>query len=136
MKIRNNPDDFKPKLIDPLFTIQLMAYISEEQNTCQKYANELLANGWNIYAVNQKRGRCYEYAATITIPVWAVKRGTDYLNYYLSHELAHAKAGCKNDHNSIFMQAFKSICEEKNWHYEIPYKGYTAILNGIAPLDF
>jgi hypothetical protein len=131
----NCPLDFKPKLIDVSKTAILLGHIDSVKNPCNIYAESLLSDGWSIYVVGQQRGRCYWYQQVITIPAWAFAKGDGYINYYLSHELAHAKAGYKAGHGPLFMQAFRSLCDEENQHHEIGYMTKQAILAGVIPPD-
>lgn len=119
-------------------TTSLIMDADGSSNKAHRYANLLMEQGWEIFVVDQGAGRCYYSKRLITIPAWAYKKGAAYTNYYLAHELAHAKAGPKAKHGPEFMAAFKSLCEPENWHYELGYKPQHATKAGIMviPEDF
>lgn len=94
---------------------------------------ELTSSGWEIFAVDQQRGRCYYLDKVITVPVWAIqsnKKG--YWIYYLSHELAHACCGYDAKHGLQFQEKLKEICPEEYQHYELDYKPAFASAAGIT----
>lgn len=91
--------------------------------------------GYAIHVVDQNRGRCYYRDRVITIPLFAIRRTTEYKIWYLSHEMAHAyvnlKGKCDN-HGPNFMQELISICPENAIHHEIGYKPRNAAAAGIV----
>lgn len=91
----------------------------------------LEAQGWVFYVVDQTRGRCYYQPRIITIPLWATKKSKDYLDWYVSHEIAHTYARGDN-HGQKFMSELKRLCPEDSIHYEITYKPRNAIAAGIS----
>jgi predicted metal-dependent hydrolase len=97
-----------------------------------EFYKQVSATGWKVWIVDSIRGYCNHSRKEITVPTWAVNRGTDYYNYYLSHELAHIFAGYVNQHNHIFMQEFKRVCPESFWKYELEYKPRNASKAGIG----
>lgn len=128
--------------LDTSFTFQIEEASATSSKAIQ-IANELSQEGWRIYVVDQKCGRCYYQAGVITIPSWAFARDKrpsykGYLNWYLSHELAHAYAGPAAGHGPEFMKNMKAICDPANWKYELNYKPAFAAAAGILdiPEDF
>lgn len=106
-------------------------------------------NDWRMYAVDQKRGRCYYHRRTITIPIWALQREqkeANYLSWYISHELAHMfswreDAKAEDGHGPNFMRWLKFICPEHCQHYEYNYKPRNAMaagvsMSGLSGIDF
>jgi hypothetical protein len=94
---------------------------------------ELKNKGWQVFAVDQQRGRCYYSDKVITVPVWALqsdKKG--YWIYYLSHEIAHAYCGYGAGHGLQFQEKLKEICPEEYLHYELDYKPAFAAAAGIS----
>ena len=87
---------------------------------------------YEIFVVDQQRGRCYFSEKVITIPVWAFKHGKEYLDWYLSHELAHAYAGPFAKHGPLFMKKLKEICPANAIHLELGYKPRNAAAAGIS----
>lgn len=131
------PRAFSFKKKNDLRTVELLMYIEENYNACASYANFLLETGWQIVACDVDRGVCYESDRVIIIPSRVItSRREGYMHYYLAHELAHAKAGCKAKHGPLFMEAFKSLCDKEHWHYETEYKPSHALYAGIVPEDF
>lgn len=131
------------RCINVPLTAALIMDADESSLKAHRYANLLLHRDWEIFVVDQHRGRCYYHKKLLLIPSWAYKKGADYANYYLSHELAHVSAIDRHGHKIAihgkeFMAAFKSICEPENWHYELEYKPKHAAKAGIMviPEDF
>jgi len=135
--MKNNKSTRK---VDTLKSIELLIHIDENVNAMTAFANECLEAGWRIVAADTVRGVCYYDRMTITIPLWIMKQDAEksngILHYYLAHELAHAKAGYKNHHNQVFMEAFKMLCHKEYWHHEFDYKTASAMKAGILPEDF
>lgn len=109
----------------------------------QEMLNKIEFTRPNIWLCSSKRGWC-KYPSdnsapcAIVIPLFAVDRGWDYLNYYIAHELAHAwifsEEGLSNGvdyHGPKFMEKFKMLCHEEFWHYELAYKPKLAKAAGI-----
>jgi hypothetical protein len=96
-------------------------------------AKELVTvDGWKIYSVSQRRGRCYYQSKTITIPVWAMDdKRVGYKTWYISHEIAHTFARGDN-HGQKFMKELKRICPQEYVHYELGYKPRNASIAGIT----
>lgn len=131
-------DRVAPNKIDHDKTHSLILMLDGGASKAARVAEEHLNNGWDIWVVDQRRGFCHYRYAFITIPVFAFNKGPAYIDYYLSHELAHAVAGPAAKHGPLFMAAFKKICDPKNWHYELNYKPSYAKAAGIMeiPDDF
>lgn len=69
----------------------------------QAVIKQQTSNCWIFFATSNNRGYCNYVRREITIPVWAIKKGKEYSNWYLSHELAHSFAGPKAKHGREFM---------------------------------
>ncbi len=111
-------------------------------------SGQTIASDISIYAVDQRRGRYKSHKRWITIPKWALVagKGPGYDFYYIAHELAHAIVDQMTSkltyggmmymdltpHGSEFMKAFKKVCPEKYWHYELGYKPRNARMAGIS----
>lgn len=104
----------------------------EAQN---KY-RELLRNGWRFYAVVAVRGRCHYGSKTLTIPIWALRKGKLYAHWYIAHEMAHAIAGHAANHGPQFMAVLKTLCEEEAYRFELTYKPKHAVEAGILDTNF
>lgn len=100
------------------------------------YYQTLRQRGWQFFAVNQKRGRCYYAPKFITIPLFAFNKTEDYLTWYVAHEMAHAFAGYKANHGPDFMAELKRICPKEAIYHELFYKPYNAIAAGITDLPY
>lgn len=139
------------RCINEVLTASLMMDIDGSSVKAHRYADKLLHEGWEIFVVDQHRGRCYYGKKLVLIPAWAYnslsprtgKHAPGYSNYYLAHELAHAKSMLEHgvevaNHGKEFMEAFRSLCDPKNWHYELGYKPQNAAKAGIMviPEDF
>jgi len=121
-----------PKLIDLSCNIELLEMMEDSiYPMIRSCFRELDSKGWKFYPVKQQRGRCYYAHKTITIPVWAIKKGVEYTVYYIAHEMAHAYVPFAN-HDADFMHMFKTICPQHLWHHEIDYKPRNAIAAGIS----
>ncbi len=110
-----------------------------------------LPSGWELFVVNQDRGRCYHEKKHITVPAWTFtkpeERGPNYPLYYLSHEISHiyqrivetanALAGKKQEapHGPIFYKYFRQICPPELQHYELTYRPQNARTAGISEPD-
>ena len=122
--------------INVIQTLELMGWIDSHLDSYKSaaVANEALFDGWEIQVADQKRGWCKPYLKQLILPTWVMlssKKG--YIDYYLSHELAHIKS---LGHGPEFMAAFKLICAAENQHYEVEYKPKAAMAAGITPSDF
>jgi len=74
-----------------------------------------------VYLVDQRKGRAYLEKGFVTIPLWAEKRGKDYLLYYIAHELSHTLT-LSYYHDYAFYKTFMQICPETLQRYELKYK--------------
>lgn len=97
----------------------------------EQHIRILESQGWVFYVVDQTRGRCYYKPRIITIPLWATKKSRDYLDWYVSHEIAHTYS-VGDRHGSKFMEALKTVCPEESIHYELAYKPRNASAAGIS----
>lgn len=100
-----------------------------------------------IYAVVQRCGTYYAGARIITIPLWAIVAGAEpvtrpdgrggpgYVEWYISHELAHAFAPAGSKHGPVFMNWLKKICPAASIHFELNYKPRNAASAGITQRD-
>lgn len=123
----------KPNLIDAAKTIELIEFIEGSTYVAFKEAfHKLDKQGWQFFPVNQTRGRCYYGKKLITIPSWAFKRGSEYLVYYISHEMAHAINPVMDHHGPSFMSTFRSICPPHLQYHELDYKPQNASAAGIS----
>ena len=73
-----------------------------------------------VYLVDQCRGRAY-IGRFVTIPLWAEKKGDDYLLWYIAHEMSHMVSRSRL-HNFAFYKMFIQICPENLQHHELHYK--------------
>lgn len=119
----------RPILIRNIKKVRLLPLLSTRVIAEVKKLEE---EGWVFYIVEQSRGRCYYTQKAITIPLWATKRGTDYMDWYVCHEIAHAYAGYSAKHGSVFMEWLKRICPEVSIHFELTYKPRNATAAGIT----
>lgn len=95
-------------------------------------AQELIAARWTFKVSRGRRGFCYWVSRSITIPTHAlVSEQPGYAEYYLAHEMAHAKAGKKAAHGPEFMDWLKRLCPPEFVHYELGYKPRNAKAAGI-----
>lgn len=85
---------------------------------------------WRAYCANSRRGYCRPKSRYITVPAWTFRRGSDFVTYYLAHELAHINGG--QDHGKAFYDEFKRICPEHLQHFELKYKPRNAAAAGIT----
>lgn len=93
----------------------------------------------SIYVANLVRGhykvRHDQSAQQLTVPIWVVSKGFDYLTYYVAHELAHGlsyKDTKKMHHDQNFMYWFKKLCPVDFQHFELNYKPRNAKAAGIS----
>jgi predicted metal-dependent hydrolase len=89
---------------------------------------------YRIYAVNQRRGRCYYNVKVITIPTWVITSAhtnSGKKTWYIAHELAHAYDLTRSNHGAGFMEALKDICPKDAIHWELGYKPRNAAAAGI-----
>lgn len=119
-----------PSNLDYKATQQLFSMVEDPK--ILYYKKLLEAQGWAFYAITQSRGTCYYLQRRITIPVWSIQKGTDYLNWYISHEIAHAFAGHTAKHGEYFMAWLKAICPAASIHFETNYKPRNASISGIS----
>lgn len=100
------------------------------------FYTKLLFLDWRFYVVSSNRGLCNYKTKEISIPLWAILKGADYINWYTAHEMAHAlvhEAGHRNEHHGkIFMEFLKSICPPEFLHLELTYKPRNANSAGIS----
>lgn len=97
------------------------------------YNRKLLeAQGWQFFVVDQTRGACYHARRRITIPIWALQCNIEYLEWYISHEMAHAFAGHTAKHGEYFMAWLQAICPAYALHHETSYKPRNAKSIGIS----
>ena len=104
---------------------------------CAEARAALTGNGrsWIVLGVNQKRGRCYHAARTVTVPVWSRDNGMPgYATWYFCHEIAHAMTP-GHSHDGVFMEALKRICPPEFVHYELGYQPRMACAAGIRLPD-
>ena len=83
-----------------------------------------------VYLVDQRAGRAYLRQGFVTVPLWAEKRGKDYLLYYIAHELAHPLSA-SHLHDFAFYKTFIKICPTNLQYFELEYKP-TAAKFGIS----
>lgn len=92
---------------------------------------------WQIFTVNQSRGRCYYNTRIITIPAWAMDKeqtNPGYVTWYTAHEMSHCYEP-KDGHGDRFMGKLIEICPENCIHYELGYKPRNAARNGIGQIN-
>lgn len=121
-----------PANIDGIKTAQLQLSILNSPLVAEY--NRLVELGWQFFAVDQDRGRCYGRARIITIPVWVFTRSQIKHNYwvwYVAHEMAHAST-LGDNHGALFMKKLIELCPEDCIHYEIGYKPRNAVAAGIG----
>ena len=128
----DEPDYFKPSMVSQEHLSELFVDVP---TSVRDWAKQCIRNGWRIYTVSQRRGRCYPRQKVITIPVWVItltdKPGKKI--WYISHELAHAMDECRHNHGPEFMEWLKTICPEEHLHWELGYKPRNARAAGIDP---
>lgn len=96
------------------------------------FAQELVSAGWAFKVSRGRRGFCYWVSRSLTIPKHALlSERPGYAEYYLAHEMAHAKAGKKAAHGPDFMDWLKHLCPPEFIHYELNYKPRNAKAAGI-----
>ena len=90
--------------------------------------------GYTLWVTDTKRGRCSYKSGTITVPIWTIRRGVEYMLWYACHEIAHTMAiATRGDaHGPKFMAALISICPEDSLHHELGYKPRLAAAAGIT----
>lgn len=121
---------FTPHNIVPDAALTLLRSLPE---SLKIIAREMMRADWNIYVVNQTRGRCYYRAKTITIPAWATSRDRvkpGYSIWYTAHEFAHAYT-VSDMHGDRFMDRLIQTCPPEFIHYELGYKPRNAARAGI-----
>lgn len=125
-----------PANIDIELTFLLQETLNLYDARINSFVKDRLDKGWNIYVVNQSRGRCWFKAQVITIPTFAIKHGKGYCTWYISHELAHSYAGILAKHGPLFMRELIRICPAEYIHLETGYKPRLAIAAGISKKQF
>lgn len=115
-----------PRNARPELSLQL-----EEHICALPFGTKLIQRGWLFAVTDTVRGWCRFTSKTITVPLWAWNRSTEYRIYYLAHEMAHA-IGPHRDHGAEFMRAFKHICPKELQHWELDYKPANARAAGIS----
>lgn len=96
------------------------------------FAQELISAGWVFKVSKGKRGYCYHARKTITIPKHALhSKRPGFGEYYIAHEMAHAKAGKDMAHGPEFMSWLQYLCPPEYVHYELTYKPRNAKIAGI-----
>lgn len=116
-------------------------------NNVLKVEGIAIPKGITLFVTDTKCGRYSRKNRNITVPLWAVKTShharnstngfhdPEYAIYYACHEIAHAMTPDSRVrgvmHSPEFYEAFKSICPEHLWHYEIGYKPALAAAAGI-----
>lgn len=105
--------------------------------------SDLMDTGFSFYAVDQRRGICYYNDRVITIPMFVLKHPDrkNYVNWYVSHECAHAfnfihSMGKPDGHGPAFMAELKKICPPASLHFETGYKPRNAKAAGISNIPF
>lgn len=124
------------KNVSMLWTTRLVIYCSNpKQGVLNDKASELFlslhSQGWEFFAVDQSRGRCYYKTKTITIPVWAMQKSTEYLEWYVCHEISHVIAGHKASHGTTFQKVLASLCSQRAIRFELTYKAREVVRAGI-----
>jgi len=104
--------------------------------TMTSHIEILVSTEWLILAVDQNRGHCDYRNKEITVPIWAMRKGEIYIQWYFSHEMAHAMTGSGHNHDSVFMEWLKRICPPEAIGFETTYKPSLAVANGIGCFDF
>lgn len=124
---------FIPKLVNNDLTLLLNESETAYDSSVKQYVDIITKEkGYNFWAVNQSRGYCHYLRKTVTIPVWAFKRGSEYLTWYIAHECSHTYAGHSAKHGPEFMQWLQRICPTYALHYETSYKPRNAVSSGIS----
>ena len=100
----------------------------------KNHYRHLSNSGWQFWVANQDTGFCNSADKTIVIPTWATKRPSDYLTWYIAHEMAHAYDMCKHKHGPEFMEWLKKICPNDCIKYELGYKPRNVASSGITHL--
>jgi len=93
--------------------------------------------GWQVYTVDQQRGRCYYNTRVITIPTWAVKQEVThpgYSTWYTAHEMSHCYEP-HDGHGDKFMAKLIQLCPDSCIHYELGYKPRNAARAGIGQVN-
>lgn len=127
--------EFRPNMIAPA---HMPLIFKDVQPSVRAIAKDLLSRDWKIYAVNQRRGRCYYRgkAGVITIPVWAIDHALDYKVWYICHEMSHALDTSRSHHGPEFMRILQDICPKESVHFELGYKPRNAAAAGIKQPGF
>lgn len=124
-----------PANIEYSKTLSLEVAIADFPILYARY-NELKAEGWKLFVVNQYRGRCYPYKKWITIPLWCLDIAESKWIQYVAHEFAHTKPHTRipgtDDHGPAFMEEMKRLCPQEYWHHELSYKPKQASYAGIS----
>ncbi len=100
------------------------------------FMDDLLDLGWRFFIVKQNCGYCIPSKRVITIPTFAIarerKNANGYLNWYVSHEMAHAFAPREENHGPAFMEELKRICPTEYQYHEMCYKPKNAMTAGVC----
>jgi len=124
---------FTPRSVNNFLTTQILT--PDIRTLYPQEYQELSADGWRFYVVNQSCGKCYHNDKVITIPTWAYTTSRTYITWYIAHELAHAYAGREANHGPEFMEWLKKICPQKAIHHELTYKPRNAVSARIGKQD-
>ena len=125
-KIRSSIPHLQQQIDDCLSMIVADAGFAEFWETRQD-------EGWRAAITNTERGFCHYTARTITVPLWAFQKGTEYFHYYVAHELAHVLNHhyYKTRGHGPSFQAFL-IRLTPYVKYELAYKPRLAVAAGIT----
>lgn len=125
----------KPKKVEPIKTLELIASMQDIPTLALRY-KELIADEWQIFVVDQRRGQCYGSKKWITIPLWVLTRTKGQWIYYVAHEFAHTppetRVGCSDVHGPVFMAELKRLCPQEYLHHELEYMKSQATQAGIT----
>lgn len=91
---------------------------------------------WHCFVTDTRAGRTRRShtGQTLTVPLWAYRRGAEYFLYYVAHELSHIFRNADGrtwHHDAGFMEWFRRICPAESQHHEIGYKPRAAQAAGI-----
>lgn len=92
------------------------------KETCSHLLHHL-PGGWTLEGRRIRQGYCHHLHKLIVIPNWVLQDSrAGYLEWYLSHELAHARSKKDETHGRAFLQQLKRICPPEFLHFEEAYK--------------
>lgn len=91
-----------------------------------------------IYVTRTRHGQAWFNCKWITVPLWAMSKDAEYIDWYISHELAHiiqfARGDFKAGHGPAFQATLKSLTPYA--YHELGYKPRMATAAGISkPVD-